>query len=197
MTAAGLEDAIKFAVDAHTGAFRKGTDIPYILHPLETAAIAAGMTNDCTVIAAAVLHDTVEDTAVTIEDIRRCFGNEVAALVSSESENKRANLPSADTWKTRKQETLDRLLISDNINVKIIALSDKLSNIRAIYRDYLRLGDRLWGRFNQPDPQMHEWYYRGVADALSDLRDFPAWQEYSGLLDNVWGGKTMSREEQE
>lgn len=64
-----LDRAILFATEAHRGAFRKGTRIPYILHPLEAAAIAATITVDHEVLAAAVLHDVIEDTAVTEEEL--------------------------------------------------------------------------------------------------------------------------------
>ena len=99
---------------------------------MEVAAIVSTMTDDKAIISAAMLHDTVEDTDATIEDIRREFGDKVADLVSSESENKRDNLPSSDTWKIRKQETVDRLKNESSKEVKMIALGDKLSNIRAI-----------------------------------------------------------------
>ena len=81
----GLFDrAIILAAQAHAGMVRKGSDTPYIVHPMEAAAIAATMTNDPEILAAAVLHDTVEDTGVSIADIRREFGDRVAAIVSAE-----------------------------------------------------------------------------------------------------------------
>lgn len=97
-----LDKAIIFAVNAHRGQFRKGSDTPYILHPMEAAAIVGTMTADDEVLAAAVLHDTVEDTGTTTEQIREQFGERVAALVSAESENKREDQPAASTWKIRK-----------------------------------------------------------------------------------------------
>ena len=66
-----FEKAIIYAVAAHAGMVRKGTATPYIVHPMEAAAIAATMTNDDEILAAAVLHDTIEDTCVTAEDLRR------------------------------------------------------------------------------------------------------------------------------
>ena len=86
-----LDHAIKFATDAHAGQKRKMTNTPYILHPLEAAAIVASITTDEDVICAAVLHDTVEDTDVKAETIRSEFGDRVAELVSAETENKRSS----------------------------------------------------------------------------------------------------------
>ena len=73
-----IEKAIQFATKAHEGAYRKGTSLPYIIHPLEAASIAAQITEDPEVIAAAVLHDVVEDTSFTEDNIRVLFGSRVA-----------------------------------------------------------------------------------------------------------------------
>lgn len=181
-----FDKAIEFAVKAHSGSVRKGTETPYIVHPMEAAAIVATMTNDFNVLAGAVLHDTVEDTDYTVEDIRAEFGDEVASLVASESENKREDLPSSETWKIRKQETLEHLSHAP-IEAKMITLGDKLSNIRAIYRDYSVLGDKLWERFNQKDKNEHAWYYRGVAEKLRELSDTFAYREYVELVGKVFG----------
>lgn len=168
-----LNRALIFAVNAHTGMVRKGTDTPYIVHPMEAAAIVASMTNDKEVIAAAALHDVVEDTNYTIDYIKKEFGNRVASLVASETENKRPELPEEETWKIRKEETLEYLKDAPT-ETKIVTLGDKLSNIRAIYRDYLELGDKLWDRFNQKDKSEHAWYYSSIVGLLSDLNKYPA-----------------------
>lgn len=81
-----LDEAIIFAVQAHSGQVRKGTNRPYILHPLEAAAIVASMTDDLEVIAAAVLHDTMEDANVSLAEITSKFGPRVAGLVQAETE---------------------------------------------------------------------------------------------------------------
>ena len=68
-----VADAVAFAAKAHRGQVRKGTSTPYIVHPMEAAAIVATITNDPAVIAAAVLHDVIEDTDYTADDVRRLF----------------------------------------------------------------------------------------------------------------------------
>lgn len=176
-----------FASNAHCGDFRKGTKIPYIVHPMEAGAIAASITDDENVIAAAILHDTLEDTSVTAEDIRKEFGDEVLRLIESDSENKREDLPPEETWKIRKQETIDFLCNKADVNEKIIAISDKLSNIRAIYRDYQKLGDKLWERFNQKDKNEHAWYYKSFIETLSELKDTAAYEEYYELTIKIFG----------
>ncbi len=153
-----FDSAVTFAVQAHSGAMRKGTQLPYILHPMETAAIAGTMTDDPEILAAAVLHDVVEDTPTTAAEIARRFGARVSKLVAAESEDKREDRPAAETWRIRKEETVEHLMRARDNAVKMLTLSDKLSNIRAIYRDQLSMGDALWRRFNQKDKRQHAWY---------------------------------------
>ena len=181
-----LDKAIVFAVNAHRGQLRKGSNAPYILHPMEAAAIVAAMTDDEEVIAAAVLHDTVEDTAVTLDEICEQFGKRVAELVAAESENKREDKPAASTWKIRKEETIEHLKTAPK-EVKMLTLGDKLSNIRSICRDYEAQGDALWQRFNQKDKNEHRWYYKSIADCLSDLCEYPAYKEYAFLAEKTFG----------
>ena len=181
--------AVIFAAEAHDGAVRKGTTLPYIVHPMEAAAIAAGMTDDPEVIAAAILHDTVEDTDATREQIEAEFGPRVAALVASESENKREDQKAEDTWQIRKQETIDHLRLTTDLDVKILSLADKLSNLRALHRDYLALGEELWNRFNQKDPALIGWYYRSFEETCVELADTTAYAEYIELLDKVFPTK--------
>ena len=66
-----INKAIQFATEAHKGAIRKGSKLPYILHPLEAGVIVSSMTNDENVIAAAILHDVLEDTDVTYEELKK------------------------------------------------------------------------------------------------------------------------------
>lgn len=181
-----LDEAIIFATQAHSGQCRKGTNTPYILHPLEAAAIVGGMTEDPEIIAAAMLHDTVEDSGISTEEIAAKFAQRVADLVQAETENKRQSLPASETWLIRKQETIDALKAEKDIAIKMLAIGDKLSNVRAMYRDHLSFGDKLWERFNQKDPKMQAWYYRSIADATTELDQYPAWQEYNMLVAKVF-----------
>ncbi len=182
-----LDHAIIFATKAHSGTTRKGTNVPYIVHPIEAAAIVSAMTDDEEVIAAAVLHDVLEDTEATREDLLARFGRRITNLVENESEDKRKTLPAALTWKTRKQETITFLQTRADREAKMLALADKLANLRAIYRDQCIIGDKVWERFNEKDKNMHAWMYRSIAEALKELSDHPMWQEYSRLVKQVFG----------
>ena len=181
-----FEKAIRYAVQAHAGTCRKGTYVPYILHPMEAATIAGTITEDKEVLAAAVLHDVVEDAGVTEKELVDNFGVRVAGLVMAVSENKRKEIPEEDTWQVRKEETLEGLKTA-SLEVQIICLADKLSNMRSIARDYKVLGDGLWERFNQKDKEKHKWYYGTICDLLNDLDNTVAWEEYNGLCRAVFG----------
>ena len=181
-----LDRAIVFAVRAHAGIERRGKGFPYIVHPMEAVEIVATITPDQELLAAAVLHDAVEDTDVTIEQIRAEFGDRVAALVASESEDKDCGVSKEESWHARKQAAIDRLA-SASLDSKIVALGDKLSNMRAIARDYAVQGDKLWNLFNTKDPKEHEWHYRELANALSDLKDTFAYKEFEQLVNQVFG----------
>ena len=181
-----LDRAIIFATNAHSGQTRKRENTPYILHPLEVAAIAADLTNDEDVIIAALLHDTVEDTDVTLEEITEVFGSRVAELVGSESENKREELPPEVTWQLRKEESLNKLRNTDDEDVKILWLSDKLSNIRSIYSVYLKKGDEVWDKFNMKDISKQKWYYTTISELLVDYKDTLAYQEYYRLVKYIF-----------
>ena len=203
----GLVDrAVAFATLKHRGQFRKGTTIPYITHAVEALAIVSRMTEDAEVRAAAVLHDTLEDTDTTKKELIRNFGERVAALVAAESEDKREDQPAEETWLTRKQETIKHLS-NASPNVKMIALGDKLSNIRAMHRDYEEIGEKLWERFNEKDPVKQGMYYGSVANVFGKdevISKTAEYREYVKLVSEVFGseyeyvdGKTVRVEDEE
>ena len=168
---------------------RKGNNIAYIIHPVEVAEIIATMTAKIDVICAGLLHDVVEDTPYTIEDIQKEFGPKVAILVSHESENKRPELPASETWKIRKQEFLNMLPLFPE-DAQIVVLADKLSNMRALAREYSVNGDGVFGKFNQKDKKEHAWYYRSIIFELADNLGYTdAWQELEELYNCVFEGE--------
>ena len=180
-----LDRAIVFAVKAHAGTERRGKGFPYIVHPMEAMEIVATMTTDQELLAAAALHDTVEDTEVTVEDVRAAFGDRIASLVAQESDARIEGQSDEESWHDRKQAAIDRLSNASH-DAKMVALGDKLSNMRAIARDYAEMGDALWSRFHAKDPKDHEWHYRGLADALRELCDTFAYQEFERLINQVF-----------
>ena len=184
-----LDRAIIFAVNAHHNTERRGKGFPYIVHPLEAVEIVATITPDQELLAAAALHDVIEDTDVTLDQLRAEFGDRIADLVHSESDQVDGELFNGEneeeTWHARKQAAIDRLAAAPH-DAKIVAMGDKLSNMRAIARDYKLKGDALWSIFHVKDKASHEWHYRGLASSLADLSDTFAYQEFIKLIDEVF-----------
>lgn len=181
-----VDRAIIYAAEAHKGAERRGKGFPYIIHPLEAMSIVATITTDQELLAAAALHDVVEDTDLTAEDIRQEFGDRIAHIVAGESDAVFEGVSAQDSWHARKQLAMDHLKAAD-MDTKIVAMGDKLSNMRAIARDYREIGDELWNRFHANNPADHAWRYRGLADALSALSDTWAYKEFVALIDEIFG----------
>ena len=182
-----VSEAIAFAVKAHDGMRRKKSEAPYILHPMEAAVIVGTMSDDQNLIAAAALHDVVEDAGVTIDEVEEKFGTRVRELVESETEDKRADLPPSDTWRIRKEESLAVLKNTDDIGVLMVWLGDKLANMRSIYRDWKVEGDAMWQRFNQKNASEQAWYYSSIVKLTERLSDTSAWLEYKTLTELVFG----------
>ena len=166
---------------------RKKGNAPYILHPMEAAVIVGTMTDDQNLIAAAVLHDVVEDADIAIEEIEERFGSRVRELVQSETEDKRADRPPAETWRIRKEESLAVLKNTNDIAVLMVWLGDKLANMRSLYRDWKVEGDAMWQRFNQKDISQQAWYYREILTLTQRLSNTSAWLEYKTLTELVFG----------
>lgn len=181
-----LDKAIMFAVKAHAGTERRGKGFPYIVHPLEAMEIVASISPDQELLAAAALHDTIEDTDITVADIRREFGERVAELVEAESDKFAEGVSEEDSWHQRKQAAIDRLAQAP-FDAKIVAMGDKLSNMRAICRDYIAKGDELWKIFHIKERADHEWHYHGLADSLRELADTDAYAEFVTLFKRVFG----------
>lgn len=183
-----LEEAVGFATKMHAGQKRKLTLLPYILHPLEVAVIVGTITDDEDIMIAALLHDVIEDTPATEEDVENMFGARVLSIVKGETENKYRDLPAASTWKRRKEESL-QVLRESPIEVKILWLADKLSNIRAMAEKYTKIGDGIFDAFHEKRKSEHEWYYRTILDILKDdLGDTFAYKECERLINLVFEG---------
>ena len=182
-----VSEAIAFSTKAHDGMRRKKSKVPYVLHPMEVGTIIGTMTDKQEVIAAGVLHDVVEDAGIAIEEIGEKFGPRVMELVAAETENKREELPPEDTWRIRKSESLEKLKSTDDIDVLMLWIGDKLSNIRAIYRDFLIEGNALWNKFHQSDIGEQAWYYRSIVKYTERLSGTIAWMEYKTLVEKIFG----------
>lgn len=184
-----ISKAIEFAMKKHAavinddgtiGQRRKGSNLPYIIHPMEVWQILHSNNCSVNVQIAGLLHDTMEDAAVTEDEIINAFGKEILSLVKSESEDK------SKSWKERKQATIDSLA-NESPEAMQVCCADKLSNCRAQYYDLLQIGDALFDRFNkESDPGLQSWYYHGIVDALKPLEHMQMYQESKDVVNKVY-----------
>ena len=155
-----IETALKF----HVGQFRKGADIPYVAHPLAVGIILAGAGCSDEVIAAGILHDTLEDTSMTVDEVRNRFGREVASMVMACSEPDKS-LP----WEIRKQHTTASMKNAP-LEVRAIVCADKLHNLRTMAGELKKAGEDLWKRFNRGKTDQ-AWYYKSLVLAICERKD--------------------------
>jgi len=154
-------DAIELAARAHRGHCRKGTQIPYIVHPLAVAKILIDTGCPEDVVVAGILHDTVEDTPLSLDEIRQGFGDAVARIVQGASEPDKSR-----PWEERKAHTIESLRTASEA-VLLVSCADKIENLRAIREDRERVGEEVWTRFRRGREQQ-EWYYRSVFAVLEE-----------------------------
>ncbi|MCD7819161.1 MAG: HD domain-containing protein [Lachnospiraceae bacterium] len=181
-----VETAYKLAAKARRRKYRKGSKVPRLAHLMETARIVLSLDDNPDVFIAALLHDVAEDASYTFRDIEMVFGYKVRELVIAETEYKMFDVPSADSWFVRKYWFLEGLHHAKR-EEKIITLSDKLSDMRTLAKDYEAVGEHLWERFNKKDARAQEWYYRSIAEALNEFNETDIWKEYDSLLLKVFG----------
>lgn len=173
-----IHDAIIFAAFAHRNQVRKGTDIPYIVHPMEVMQILTE--NGCSedVIVAGILHDTLEDTPTTPEQIVEKFGKHILSLVQSQSEDK------SKSWRERKQHTIDMMKDADK-DVQLICCADKLSNVKSIYADKQIVGEAVFDRFNASKEDTR-WYYESLANAFTKIDDYKMKQDIKYFINKTF-----------
>lgn len=158
-----VEEAIEFAAVKHEGQTRKGSSIPYITHPFGVALMLQKEHQRDEVIAAGVLHDTLEDTDTTKEELMKKFGEEVLWLVMAATEPNKS-LP----WEERKLHTIEQLPLRSNEEVVLI-IADKLHNLRSIRQEVAERGEVVWAHFNRGKHDQ-SWYYMGIVQALMERR---------------------------
>ena len=184
-----LEEATVYATIMHQGKVRKFGGRPFILHPMEVAQILSTMTDDMEVITAGMLHDIVEDTDGTLDEIEKRFGERVAKLVDSESEDEYPGEDRSATWRRRKEGSLLSLRKSRDVGVKMLWLADKLSNLRSFSQIYSEQGEAMWAELHQGDSEAHLWYYKSVAECLElTLNRTGAFKEFIKHINFIWPG---------
>jgi myo-inositol-1(or 4)-monophosphatase len=189
-TVEGLEDRLQhaylYAAKAHSGQKRKGTEIPYFSHIITTMNYEVELTDDIEILQAAILHDTVEDTQVTLEDLICEFGSRVAMLVESETVNKRIDIPATETWEIRKSEGIEHVR-EGSLDVKLIVLADKTANLESLVREWRKVGDEVWRKFNQTDKRKQQWYFNAIREQLTELDDTEVMKKFDEYVRLLFG----------
>lgn len=183
-----LEHAVRTAAVAHHLQRRKGTDVPYFSHPAAVALLLAraGFDDDV-ILAAALLHDVLEDTELTEEDLRREFPEEVVVIVCAASERKLDDQGNKRPWIDRKREHIADIARAP-LAARAVVLADKLHNLQSIAFD-LAAGQSTWERFNAPRDQVlqyHEEMIEATASGSDELRSLASVAR--GLLGQLRGG---------
>ena len=154
-----IDYAIYYATRAHNGQKRKSDkDVDMIFHPFTVAMLIQRAGGSDEAVIAGVLHDVVEDTPYSLEDVRKEFGDRVADIVLEVSEKK--ELP----WDERKQEAIDRIKTA-SFDGKLVECADKVSNLETMYNLYEEIGEEIWKSFNRPK-EKQKWYYTEMYKAV-------------------------------
>jgi (p)ppGpp synthase/HD superfamily hydrolase len=180
---ARYDAALALAARAHREQLRKGTDIPYIAHPVHVSLILIRHSFGEDLAIAGLLHDVVEDTDVPLERIEAGFGDTVARLVAAVSETKMAGgaeLP----WEQRKAEKLAHLH-AGGPDVAALKAADAIHNARSITADVRQDGPSVWGRFKRGADQTL-WYYREILEGVrAKLGDHPIVVELTAAVEDL------------
>jgi len=178
-----IDKAIEFAAKAHRDQLRKGTDIPYISHPFAVGIILVEAGCEPEVVAAGILHDTLEDTDTSYDDLASRFGSAVADIVVGCSEPDKSL-----SWEQRKEHTVQYLKTAPG-PIRLVACADKLHNVRSTLRAMESCGDSelVWKRFKRGREQQ-EWYYRELIESLGHESSFPLLDTLKREVELLFGG---------
>jgi (p)ppGpp synthase/HD superfamily hydrolase len=182
-----IDRAIGFAARKHEGQHRKIGDVPYISHPMGVAMILMQMGCREEVVTAALLHDTIEDTDATIQEIGDIFGPEVADIVAGCTELPRKQ----NNWEERKLNMIEKLRCA-SIEVKLVAAADKYHNLQHISKSKSKSGTAVWKKFGR-GAELQAWYYRSMVDSILENlpdsgRQYPIFERLSAVISELFEG---------
>ena len=169
-------DALVYATAIHEPQRRKGTNIPYIAHLLAVASLVLEDGGDEDEAIAALLHDAIEDTDVTFDDLAVRFGPKVAEIVQGCSDTEVMPKP---PWRARKEAYLAHLEDAQPGVVRV-SLADKVHNARSVLFDYRLMADDLWKRFSPDADQL--WYYRSLVGVFRRVSTSPLVDELERVV---------------
>lgn len=174
-----LDNAMRKAAWAHeqVGQHRKGSDIPYIIHPVGVMIIASNVTDDEDILIACLMHDVIEDVDSNVygeAEIREEFGDRVVELVRDVTKNDEEK-----DWHKRSKEYLEHLETKASDGAVIVSACDKIHNLLSVLTDHDTHGDDLWLRFTTQNSHDQLWWYESILTVIK-RRDAP--EELCDLL---------------
>ena len=169
-----LERATRIAVEAHKGQVRKADGLPYIIHPFMVALKLAKYHFPDTVVAAALVHDVLEDTNFSPETLQKELGKEVFTIVQAVTHND--TLP----WKEKKKQYIASVRRGPE-GAKAVATADKIHNLESLLLAYQQQGPSLWKKFNRGREEKL-WFEEAMLQMLQETWDHPLVEEYEKLL---------------
>lgn len=173
------EEALQVATRAHHGQIRKNSTESYLEHPKRVANLLERAKFREEVVIAGLLHDVVEDSETTMEEIRVQFGDAIADIVAAHTEDKRLS------WEDRKRHTIETVKRAP-LEVKALIVADKLDNLQSVKKQYDEIGEGVWAAFKRGKEQQ-SWYNRSIVEALGVHEDEPAYfQEYRELVQSFF-----------
>ncbi|MBU1083006.1 HD domain-containing protein [Patescibacteria group bacterium] len=172
--------ALTIASQYHNGLMRKSEPIPAIIHPITVALIVAMHKRDPDVISAALLHDILEDTAYTSNQLKTDFGPKVAWLVNGVSVLE-ADCDNQASWRQRKKAYIDKIAVNE-FDHMLICTADKIHNLSSLIMSHKTQGDKLWDAFNASS-QEYAWYYTTLLQTLRKQFRHPLVDQLGQLIE--------------
>lgn len=186
-----VSHAFDFAYRVHGQTTRKGSSVPYITHPLNVMIILLKSKCSEELLAAALLHDVVEDEGIKFQELTEKFGKEVCYLVEQVSEPLSLIQGGSDrrkSWRARKEHTITSLQKA-TYDVKMLSCADKLANITDMLHDYTNNGEKLWLKFNASKKDQ-QWYYDSLTEVFAQephsLTNLPYYQEFKKKVKSLF-----------
>ena len=176
------DKAKEFAINAHKGQIRKSDkEKPMIIHPINVADILSEYGFDDNVVAAGYLHDVIEDTKYTKEDLLKAFNEDILSLVLGDTEKDKSL-----SWEERKIETIN--IVKDlDLRHKSIVCADKISNLEDMRIIFETRGEKDFSAFKR-GYEKQKWYYTEVYNSLicNEDKDYPMFARLKLLIDDVF-----------
>jgi guanosine-3',5'-bis(diphosphate) 3'-pyrophosphohydrolase len=172
-----IEKAARIAVEAHDGQKRKNDGSPYIVHPFMVALKVAqhGFKED--IIAAALLHDVLEDTGIPEERLRQELGSNVVGIV------KNVTYKEGLKWKAKRKD-YNKRVAQGSEGTKAISIADKIHNLTNLLESYEELGPSLWDKFNR-GREDKLWSEEDLLKGLKEVWEHPLLDEYEKLVEKM------------